>query len=233
MEIFLDAANLDAIGYWLAQGLVDGVTTNPSILLKEAGRDLEGRVRQIAERIHPRPLSVEVYSSDHREMVDQARHFGAWAPNIVIKIPVINEEGEPSLDVVKTLVESGAKVNLTACLSFGQVVAGAKAGATYISLFAGRISDEGGDAARVIRDSVQWLKMWDFPSKIIVGSIREAINIQDAALAGAHVVTIPPQFLAKLIDHHYSRATVRQFNQDAQEALAATTRVAAPLTVLG
>ena len=219
MEIFLDTANLGEIEHWLAHGLVDGVTTNPSILLKEGGHDIERRAREIARLIDPRPLSVEVYSNDHQEMLTQAHEFAAWAPNIVIKIPVINEQGESSLDVVKTLVDGGTRVNMTACMSFGHVVGGAKAGATYISLFAGRMADEGQDAPRVIRQSVEWLKLWGYPSKILVGSIREAVNIQDAALAGAHVITAPPQFLEKFIDHQYSRATVRQFNEDARKAL--------------
>ena len=220
MEIFLDTANLDEIRYWLGQGLVDGVTTNPSILLKDGGHDIERRAREIAELIAPRPLSVEVTSNDHQEMLYQAGQFAAWAPNIVIKIPVLNEDGEPSLDVVKTLVDGGTKVNMTACMSFGHVVGGAKAGATYISLFGGRMADEGSDVARIIRQSVEWLQRWGYASKILVGSIREAINIQDAALAGAHVITVPPPFLAKFLDHQYSRATVRQFNEDARKALA-------------
>jgi transaldolase len=219
MDIFLDTASLEAIDYWRGHGLVDGVTTNPTILLKEGGPDLEGRIRAIAELVDPLPVSVEVYANDHEEMLSQARRFAAWAPNIVIKIPIINEAGESSLDVVKALTDSGIRVNVTACLSFGQVVGGAKAGAAYISLFAGRIADEGGDAPGLIRDAVGWLKLWDYRSKIIVGSIRGAIDVQQAALAGAHVITIPPPFLAKFLDHQYSRATVRQFNEDARATL--------------
>ncbi len=219
MEIFLDTASLEAIDHWRGHGLVDGVTTNPTILLKEGGPDLEGRIRAIAELVDPLPVSVEVHSNDHEEMLRQARRFAAWAPNIVIKIPIINEDGDSSLDVVKALTNGGVCVNVTACLSFGQVVGGAKAGATYISLFAGRIGDEGGDASQLIRDAVAWLKLWNYPSKLIIGSIRGAIDVQQAALAGAHIITVPPQFLTKFLDHHYSRATVRQFNEDARATL--------------
>jgi transaldolase len=122
--------------------------------------------------------------------------------------------------VVKALVEEGVKVNVTACLSFGQVALAAKAGATYISIFMGRVADEGHNASQLIRQAVEWLKAWGYPSKVIVGSIREAVNIQDAALAGAHIITVPPQFLEKWVDHQYTRATVQQFNKDAQKALA-------------
>lgn len=219
MEIFLDSADVKEIKRWLDYGVLDGVTTNPSIMLKDSAYDMEARAREIAELIYPRPISVEVYANDHEEMMDQAHTFGKWASNIVVKIPVLNEYGEPCLEVVKALVEEGIKINMTACLSFGQVALGAKAGATYISIFAGRVSDEGHDATKLIRQAVDWLKEWGYASKIIVGSVREAINIQDAALAGAHVITAPPQFLQKWVDHHYTRATVRQFNQDAKKAL--------------
>ncbi|MDP2937374.1 MAG: transaldolase family protein [Dehalococcoidia bacterium] len=220
MEIFLDSANVEEIRRWLEYGVVDGVTTNPSILLKDGGYDMEERAREIADLIYPRPVSVEVTTNHCEQMSDEARGLASWAPNIVVKIPVINEYGEPCLGVVKALVEEGIKVNMTACLSFTQVVLGAKAGATYISIFAGRVADEGHDAPRLIRQAVDWLKEWGYASKIIVGSVREVINIQDAALAGAHVITVPPQFMDKMIDHHYSRATVRGFNADAQQALA-------------
>jgi transaldolase len=219
MEIFLDTADVAEIRRWLGYGLVDGVTTNPSILLKDGGHDMEGRIKEIAELISPRPVSMEVYSNDQTEMLEQARTFARWAESIVVKIPVINEYGEPSLAVVKELEEEGVSVNMTACLSFGQVALGAKAGATYISIFAGRVADEGNDAPRLIRQSVDWLREWGYGSKIIVGSVREVMNIQDAALAGAHVITVPPKFVAKWVDHHYARATVRQFNQDAHKAM--------------
>ncbi|MFV2065298.1 MAG: transaldolase family protein [Chloroflexota bacterium] len=211
---------MDEIRRWLAYGVVDGVTTNPSILLKDGGYDMAQRAGEIAELIYPRPISVEVTASHSEQMLDEARGLASWAPNIVVKIPVINEYGEPCLGVVKALVQEGVNVNMTVCMSFGQVVLGAKAGATYISIFAGRVADEGHDATKLIRDSAEWLAGWEYHSKIIVGSIREVMNIQDAALAGAHVITVPPQFMDKLIDHRYTRDTVRQFNQDAQKALA-------------
>ncbi|MDP2948066.1 MAG: transaldolase family protein [Chloroflexota bacterium] len=220
MELFLDTASIQEIKRWLAFGVLDGVTTNPSIMLKDGGYDMEARAKEIAQIIAPRPLSVEVYSNDPQEMLEQARTFVTWASNIVVKIPVLNEHGVPCLGVVKTLQEEDIRVNMTACMSFGQVVGGAKAGATYISIFGGRVSDEGHDAPRLVRESVEWLKTWGYRSKIIVGSIRAAANIQEAALAGAHVITVPPQFLEKFLDHQNTRATVRQFNLDAQKTLA-------------
>ena len=220
MKIFLDTADLNEIRKWQAYSILDGVTTNPSIMLKYGGYDMEVRAKEICQLVHPCPVSVEVTSNDHAEMLEQGRLFATWADNVVVKIPVINEYGEPSLDVVRTLVDESIKVNMTACLSFGQVVLGAKAGATYISIFGGRVSDEGHDASEVIRNAVEWLTHWDYPSEIIVGSIRTAMDVQEAVLAGAHIVTTPPKLLEKFIDHHYSRETVRGFNEDAQKALA-------------
>jgi len=220
MEIFIDTANEKEIKKWMDACVVDGVTTNPSIMLKDGAYDVEAKAKEIAKLIHPRPLSVEVDTNDHQEMLVQARKFVKWANNIVVKIPVINEMGEPSMSVIHTLRRENINVNVTACLSFGQACLSAKAGATYISLFGGRIGDEGQDPVPVIRRTVEWLKMWNYPSKVLVGSVRGPFEIQEAALAGAHIITIPPALLAKFVDHKYSRATVRQFNEDARKALA-------------
>ncbi len=219
MEIFADTADISEIRTWLDHGVIDGVTTNPSIMLAAGAYKMRAAAEEIADLLGDLPLSVEVVHDDHEGMLAQARDMASWAPNIVVKIPVINTKGEPSLSVIRTLNSEEVKVNATACMSFGQAMLAAKAGATYVSLFAGRMSDEGVDAAAVISSTAQWLEAWQYPAKIIVGSIREAINVQDAALAGAHVVTIPPKFLRQLIDHKYSRFTVQQFLGDGQAAI--------------
>lgn len=219
MDIFLDTANIDEIKRWLGEGLVDGVTTNPTIMFNDGVYDMERGAREIADLVFPRPVSVEVTSNDHAEMIAQAETFARWADNIVVKIPIINEYGIPSLRVVKAVTGDGIRVNVTACLSYGQATMAAKVGATYVSIFAGRVSDEGSDAATIIRGTAEWLERWGSPAKIIVGSIRRAYDIQEASEAGAHVITTPPQFLLKLLDHKYSRDTVRAFNEDAQKAL--------------
>jgi transaldolase len=220
MEIFLDTANIEQIDKWLAQGVIDGVTTNPSIMLKDGVYDIEAGAKAIATLLGDLPLSVEVITNDLDEMLAQARTFAGWAKNIVVKIPVINESGTPCFGVIKTLESSGVRVNVTAMMSFGQMMLAAKAGATYISLFGGRVADEGQPMGDVIRMTRRWLDDWGFKSKIIVGSVREVMNIQEAAAAGAHVVTIPPQFLARLADHKYTRFTVGEFVRDGQKALA-------------
>ena len=219
MEIFIDSANLTEIEKWVRMGTVDGVTTNPSIMLRDGVYDMEKGAKEIAALIYPRPISVEVTTNDLSEMQVQARQFASWAPNIVVKIPQVNQHGEPCYGVISQLEKEGIKVNATVALSFSQVILAAKAGASFISIFAGRIADEGGNAPEIIRKAASWLERWHYKSKIIVGSIRGVIDIQEAALAGAHIITIPPQFLAKMADHKYTRATVEQFLNDARKAL--------------
>jgi len=227
MRIFLDTADLNQVEHWLKQGVVDGVTTNPSIMFKDGVTDIEEGARRLTALLGDRPLSVEVTSNDHAKMLEQARQFAAWARNIVVKIPIVNEQGESCLGVVHGLSQEGIAINATAILSFNQAILAAKAGATYVSIFAGRVADEGNDPAVVIRNVRWWLEQWDHPAQIVVGSIRTVLDVQNAALAGAHIVTVPSQFLPKMVDHKYSRETVRQFVQDAEKTLAEAAKVAA------
>ena len=152
-------------------------------------------------------------------MVKQAREFASWATNIAIKIPQVTQDGTPCYAVINQLESEGIKVNATVAMSLSQVILAAKAGATYVSIFAGRVTDEGGNAPEVIRNATDWLERWKYKSKLIVGSIRSVGDILSAAMAGAHIITIPPPFLTKMVDHKYTRATVEQFVNDAQKAL--------------
>jgi transaldolase len=219
MEIFIDSASVSEIKKWISAGIADGVTTNPSIMLKDGVYDAKMGAKDIAALVNPRPVSVEVTTNDLDDMVKQAREFASWAANIVVKIPQVTQDGTPCYAVINRLESEGIKVNATIAMSLGQVILAAKAGATYISIFAGRVGDEGGDVSQVIRNSVDWLERWKCKGKIIVGSIRSVADILQAAVAGAHIITIPPQFLARMADHKYTRDTVRQFVNDAEKAL--------------
>jgi transaldolase len=219
MRLFVDSADQKQIVHWLEQGVVDGVTTNPSIMFKDGVTDLEEGARRLAALLGERPLSVEVTSNDREIMLEQARTFATWARNIVVKIPIVNEIGESCLGVMHQLSQEGIGVNATAILSFNQAILAAKAGATYVSIFAGRVADEGNDPAIVIQNVRRWLDDWGLSAHIIVGSIRTVMDIQNAALAGTHIITVPPQFLPKMVDHRYSRETVRQFVQDAEKTI--------------
>lgn len=218
MEIFIDTAKIDEIRRWLEYGVLDGVTTNPSIMYKDGVADIESEVKKIAALIGGRPLSVEVTTNDLDEMLEQAQTFARWASNIVVKIPVINADGVPCLGVIQALAKKGILINATAAMSFGQVLLTAKAGATYTSIFAGRVADEGNDPAVLIGGATEWLTRWRYKTKIIVGSIRGVLDIQTAALAGAHVITIQPPLLLKMMDHKYTRSTVHDFVEDAKKS---------------
>jgi transaldolase len=232
MRVFVDSADQKQIEYWLDQGVVDGVTTNPSIMFKDGATNLEECARRLANVLGERPLSVEVTSNDREIMLQQARKFATWARNLVVKIPIINEYGESCLGVMHRLSQEGIAINATALLSFNQAFLAAKAGATYVSIFSGRVADEGNDPSVIIHNVRRWLDDWSFSARIIVGSIRTVMDIQNAALAGAHIITVPPQFLPKMVDHKYSRETVRQFVEDAEKTFAqmnkAKANVAAP-----
>ncbi len=218
MQIFIDSADVKQIETWLEQGVVDGATTNPSIMFKDGVTDIEAGALRICKLLG---------ENHHETMLEQGRLFATWARNIVVKIPIVNEFGESCLGVIHRLTREGIAVNSTAILSFNQAILAAKAGATYVSIFAGRVADEGNDPAVVIRNVRNWLDEWKSPSRIIVGSIRTVMDIQSAALAGAHIITIPPQFLPKMVDHRYTRETVRQFNEDATKVAEQITRAKA------
>ena len=203
-------------------GILDGVTTNPSILLKEGLYDIEAGVKLLANIIDPLPISVEVTTNDETQMMEQGQHLATLGHNVVVKIPVENEFGIPSYGVINKLEKSGIKVNATAIMSIGQVILAAKSGAAYVSLFAGRIADEGGNSNEVIAETVQWLERWGYSSELIVGSIRSVGDVINAALAGAHIITVPPQYLLKMSDHKYTRVTVKEFITDAQNGLKMT-----------
>ena len=224
MKIFIDSANQKDIEKWLNYGILDGVTTNPSILLKDGLYDIEAGVKLLAKIIDPLPISVEVTTNDATEMMEQGKQLASIEHNVVVKIPVENEFGIPCYGVINQLEKLGIKVNATAIMSFGQVILAAKSGATYISLFAGRIADEGGNSNEVIAETVQWLGRWGSSSELIVGSIRSVGDVINAALAGAHIITVPPQYLEKMSDHKYTRATVKGFIADAQNSLKMTAK---------
>lgn len=218
MRIFIDTADEAEIRQWDRFGVVDGATTNPTIMLDQGVNDLRGGVLRLARLLAPRPVSVEVFADDPDVMVQQGREFASWGDNIVIKVPVIDGDGHPLLTVVRELSRQGVAVNCTACMSFGQAVLAAKAGARYVSLLAGRIDDEGNDGSEVIRLTCSWMRAWDAGAEVIAASVRAPRDVQRLAGTGVPVITIPPPVLRKLVDHRYSRATSEQFTRDGQRA---------------
>ncbi len=223
MAILLDSGDIGEIRRFMRMGIIRGVTTNPTILRRDGfkgGREeLKARQLEIAETIKPYPLSVEVTSNDPEKMLAQAREFSGWAENIVVKVPIHGPEGELSnLEVVHQLeAEEGVAVNVTAMMSGQQGLLAALAGATYVSLFGGRISDMGHDASGEITRLRELIDDLELKAKIIAGSTREVANVADWLEAGAHFVTVTPSLLAKMPLHPYSCETVKMFLKDAGE----------------
>ncbi|MGA2411900.1 MAG: transaldolase family protein, partial [Candidatus Binataceae bacterium] len=204
MKFFVDSANLNDIEDALARGFVSGVTTNPSILAKEERAGFRTHLQKIIallERHHAAiPLSVEVFSTNPKEMIQQARTFNeefGHYEGLNIKVPI----GWDELAVMRELKARGMRVNCTCCMSFNQAMMAASAGADFVSLFYGRIRDIGYDAFSVVKRVHKVFKQSGSASQIIVGSIRHIHDINDALLAGADIVTAPPAFFPSMVSH--------------------------------
>ena len=223
MAIFLDTGNLDEIKKYYQMGLIRGVTTNPTILVKEGVtggmKGVRDRSIQIAEMINPYPLSVEVTNNDEKKMISQALEFSHWADNINVKITIHGPNGElENLRVINSLEnEHDIRINVTAMMSVQQCFLAAMAGATYISIFGGRINNMGYDSKEEIKKLRKILNDFSLNSKIIVGSTREIFNVIDWLHAGAHIVTVTPKLLEGMIVHPYSKETVQMFLKDAEK----------------
>ena len=193
--------------------VIEGATTNPSILLKEG----TASIYEFCKMLEPKPVSIEACG----DFITDARKYSKEISNAVVKIPLLNTEGGNNLSLIKQLSEEGIKINCTALMSLSQVILATKAGARYVSLFVGRVDDEGGNYYQMISDCVDFLNNENTETELIVGSIRTVGNVLDAVRAGAHIVTIPPDILGKMVMHRYSLETVRQFEAD-NEKLRAT-----------
>ena len=191
--------------------IIEGVTTNPSILLKEGGD-----VVALAKELAPLPVSIEAVG----DFETDARKYAKISSNVAVKIPLLRPDKGDNLMLIHKLAAEGVSINCTALFSLSQVILATKAGARYVSLFAGRVDDEGGDYMSMIADCMEFLDA-DFdeshPTELIIGSIRTVGNFMDAVRAGADIVTVPPAILEKMVDHRFSRATVQQFENDAKK----------------
>jgi len=222
IKIFVDSANLVEIEEALERGFPAGITTNPSLLSREERGDYRQHIKKIIGLLDKHgyaiPLSVEVFTTKPLEMVAQARefmeHFGSYE-HLYVKIPI----GWDELGVIRELRRRGIKVNCTCCMSFNQAVMAACAGANFVSLFYGRIRDTGYDASCVVRDTCRVLRERNIPSEVIVGSIRHIHDVNEALIAGAHIVTVPPKFFRQLVSHPKTDEAVQQFITDFQRWL--------------
>ena len=208
MLFFLDTAEISEIETGLEWGMVDGITTNPSLIAKQ-GKPYLPTVSEIA-RLVPGPVSGEVLATEYDQMMEEAHKLAALADNVVIKLPL----GPPGLRAVKTLASEGIKTNVTLCFSSAQALLAAKAGATYISPFVGRVDDVGQDGMQLIEEIVEIYGNYDFPTQVLVASVRHPKHVVESAQLGADVVTIPFKVLKQLYRHPLTDIGLASFLAD-------------------
>lgn len=211
MKIFIDSANIEQIREVNSWGILDGVTTNPTLVAKEKA-DFGSIVKEICEIVDG-PISAEAISTEAGEIVKEARKLAAVHKNIVVKIPMT----EDGLKATKTLSREGIKVNMTLVFSPAQALLACKAGARYISPFVGRLDDVGHDGMDIVSQILDILDNYDFDTEVIVASVRHPGHVVEAARMGAHIATIPYDVLKKMFKHPLTDAGIERFLQDWQK----------------
>jgi transaldolase len=212
MRFFLDTANLEEIKEIHGLGVIDGVTTNPSLVAKE-GVDFHQRIKEIAEVVKG-PISAEVIALDHDGMVKEARELASLAPNVVVKVPMTKE----GLKTVKTLTAEGIKTNVTLVFSANQAILAANAGATYVSPFIGRLDDIGHDGMELIKEIVKVFDYYMIDTEIIAASVRHPLHCLKAMEAGAHIATVPAKVIEQMINHPMTDKGIAAFLADWEKA---------------
>lgn len=213
MKFFLDTGSLDEVRKALPLGIIDGITTNPSLIAK-SGQSREATVEQMAKMVNG-PISAEVISTDREGMENEARMLSKIHPNIVVKLPLTRE----GIAVCRWCYAQKIKTNVTLCFSANQALLAAKAGASYISPFIGRIDDTGHDGLSLIEDIRQIYDNYDFPTEILVASIRTAVHVREVALLGADVATMPLGIMEQLFPHPLTERGLVAFLADHQKTL--------------
>jgi len=208
MKLFLDTGNIEEIRRICRLGLVDGVTTNPSLIAKE-GKPFRDIISSICEIVKG-PVSAEVVGLTVEDMLREARELASWAPNVVVKLPLT----EAGLEATYRLSQEGIKTNVTLIFTVAQGLLAAKAGATYISPFVGRLDDTGIDGMQLVRDLKTVMRNYGFATEIITASVRNIDHLQQAAIAGADIATVPGSLLPAIWKHPLTDAGIAKFLQD-------------------
>jgi len=195
MKIFLDTASIESIKKFVDMGIVDGITTNPTLISKEKGHP-EDIMREIV-KIVKGPVNLEVVATNSEEMVEEGLRLKKFGENVIVKIPVTAD----GLKAVKKLAENKIKTNVTLIFSANQALLAAKAGASYVSPFIGRLDDAGQEGMTVIKEIVQIFGNYGYPAEVLVASVRHPIHVIEAGILGAHIVTLPPDILGKMLTH--------------------------------
>ena len=208
MKLFLDTANLDEIAALADTGLVDGVTTNPSLIAK-SGRDMSATIAELCAMVEG-PVSAEVTATDHDTMLAEGRKLAGIADNVAVKVPLT----PAGLRTCKVLADDGVMVNVTLCFSPAQAMLAAKAGAKFISPFVGRLDDLGRDGMGLIEDIVTIYANYDYATEVLVASVRGVQHVMDAALIGADVATVPPSVVHAMYKHPMTDSGLSAFLAD-------------------
>ena len=209
MHIFLDTANIDQVRHAARLGLISGVTTNPSLVAKEGLSNLKARILKICSLVDG-SVSVEVLSLDAEGMIREAREVAAWHRNVTVKIPV----SEAGYEAISVLSKENIKTNLTLCFSPTQTLLGARAGATYVSPFVGRLDDIGHRGMDVVAETVEIFEKHKMQTQVIAASIRHPLHVIEAARCGSHIATVPYDVLMKMIKHPLTDIGIARFIED-------------------
>jgi transaldolase len=208
MKIFLDSANLESIKMYNDMGVLDGVTTNPTLLSKEKGDPR--KVMNDIVRMVKGPVNLEVIGTDYEVMIEEAHRLKKYGENVVVKIPMI----PTGLRAVKRLAQEGISTNVTLIFSSNQAILAAKSGASYVSPFIGRLDDNGQDGMSIVREITQIFANYKFETEILVASIRHPIHVIEAGKCGADIVTLPPEILQKMFTHPLTDKGLNGFLSD-------------------
>ncbi len=212
MKFFLDTANVKEIREAKAMGVLDGVTTNPSLVAKE-GQPFKETVIEICNIVNG-PVSAEVTATDLDGMLEQGRNYAKWYRNVVVKLPTTRE----GVKGCKTLSDEGIKINMTLCFSPSQALLVAKAGAAYVSPFVGRLDDISTNGMTLVREIVQIYKNYGYTTQVLAASLRHPMHVVEAALAGAHVGTMPFKVLEMMFHHPLTDVGLEKFAKDWEKA---------------
>lgn len=209
MKFFIDTADLDEISEANDLGVLDGVTTNPSLCAKIGVEDFEGHIAEICDIVEG-DVSAEVVSTKFEDIVAEGRHLATIADNVVVKVPLIKD----GIKAIKTLADEGIRTNCTLCFSASQALLAAKAGATYISPFIGRIDDISSDGMQLIADIVLIYENYGYETEVLAASIRHPMHVLEAARLGAHVATMPFNVIEQLLKHPLTDIGLERFLSD-------------------
>lgn len=209
MKLFIDSANLEEIKRANEWRIIDGVTTNPTLITKEKNKNFEKTVQEIIDIVNG-PINIEIMSTEIEEMVKEAVKLSELSKNVVIKIPITHK----GLETVRILNDKKIKTNVTLVFSVNQALLAAKAGSTYVSIFIGRLDDIGHDSIQIVKDTVYIFNIYNFETKIIVASIRHPLHVIESAKVGAHIATVPFNVIEKMFHHPLTDIGIERFLKD-------------------